>query len=136
MRRHPQILSDNGITPQRYQELQAICRQYPIYVRMLRRASAGIVDKPNRRTGAWKQPDPTGNQAASLADSMRFERERMAMIERCLKQSAPTYLYKPLLKSVTEGYTWEHLRPPCGKRQFYDARLWFFIALDEGLREG
>lgn len=134
MRKHPKRLISAGITPARYQELQAICRQYPAYKRDIRRAHAGIVDRPVRRSGAWKRPDPTGNVAAALADNLSWINARVRLIEHCAERSAPHSVARAILKSVTEGRSYDLLCPPCGKRQFFEHRLWFFVLLDEALR--
>lgn len=134
MSTHPEWLTQAGITPGRYAELRAICRQYPEYVKALRRRRAGIVDKPNRGPGPWKRPDPTGNAAASIVDDTAWLDARIKMIERCANKCAPPGVARAVLKSVTRETTYESLSPPCGKRQFYSYRLWFYVLLDEAIR--
>ena len=133
-KKHPQRMIDAGISPARYQELINVCRQYPAYVLKIRRARAGIVDRPRRKSGAWKRPDPTGNAAASIADSCAWESDRVRVIERCAKEAGPPGVTGAILRSVTEGRTWEQLLPPCGRNQFYDYRMWFYILLDNALK--
>lgn len=36
-----------------------------------------------------------------------------------------------IIESVSTGKTWEQLNPPCGRRQFYNARKKFFNVLSE-----
>lgn len=134
MSTHPEWLSQAGITPGRYAELRAICRQYPEYVKALRRRRAGIVDKPNRGPGPWKRPDPTGNAAVSIVDDTAWLDARIKMIERCANKCAPPGVARAVLKSVTRETTYVSLSPPCGKRQFYSYRLWFYVLLDEAIR--
>jgi len=133
MRRHPSRLIDAGITPERYWELQAVCRQYPGYVQKVRRARAGIVDRPRRRSGKWRRPDPTGNEAAWVADLCAWADRRIRLIEACAEGVGPAPVARAILKSVTEGRTYEQLQPPCGRNQFFDARLAFYVRLNEAL---
>lgn len=134
MRKHPSRLADAGISPARYQELQNVCRQYPEYVRHMRRVRAGIVDRPSGRSGKWRRPDPTGNAAAANADALAWESRRINLIESCAARCAPDAVARAVLKSVTEGISYETLMPPCGRRQFFECRLWFFVFLDDVLR--
>lgn len=132
MRRHPATLAAAGISPARYDELKNICRQYREYKRQLNLARAGVSDKKGG-SGAWRKPDPTGNAAVALADHPCARRVRI--IEQCAKEAAEPPIAQALLKSVTQGVSYEHLRPPCGARQFYGMRLAFFIRLDARLWE-
>lgn len=134
MSTHPEWLTQAGITPARYAELKSICRQYPEYVRALRRRRAGIVDRPKQRPGPWKRPDPTGNAAASIADDTAWLDARIRLIERCARKCAPPGVARAVLKSVTREATYEALSPPCGRRQFYSYRMWFYVLLDEEIR--
>ena len=133
MPRHPRRLTDAGITPARYAELQYVCRQYPDYKRRIRNARAGITDPPARTSGAWKLPDPTGNRAAALVDATARDTERVRLIESCARDCAPPGLTRAILHSVTTGDNYENLHPPCGINYFYEARLLFFILLDARL---
>ena len=134
MRKHPDRLASMGITPERYRELQDMCRQYPDHVRRIRRVRAGIVDRPTRKGGGWKRPDPTGNAAVNIAVEVEWMEARVKMIDNCVKLAAPAAIAKAVLKSVTEGRRYEDLSPPCGMNQFYDARLWFYVILDRSMK--
>ena len=134
MRKHPDRLAGMGITPARYGELQDMCRQYPDHVRQIRRIRAGIVDRPARRGGGWKKPDPTGNAAVNIAVEVEWLEGRVKMIDNCIKLAAPATIAKAILKNVTEGKSYEYLRPPCGQNQFYEARLWFYVLLDRAMK--
>ena len=131
MRTFPRRLRAAGITPNRYRELQAVCRDYPEYKRRLRRARAGIVDRPERTSGAYRRPDPTAAEAVFLASHPAAR--RVQVIETCAYQAAEPCVARALLRSVSEGLTWEQLSPPIGRNQFYQARMAFFIALDAAL---
>ena len=133
MRNHPKRLESAGITEHRYDELRAICRQYPECKRRLALAHAGIVDKPKRSSGAWRKPDPTGNEAALLADNP--DAKRVRMIEMCVNKVAEPAVAGPLLKYLTTGraYIYMNPRPPVGRNQFYILALLFYIELDRVL---
>lgn len=133
MRKHPARLSAAGISPARYDELRAICRQYRECKRRLAWAHAGIVDRP--RSGAWKKPDPTGNAAMALADHP--DARRVKLIEQCANAVAEPVVARCLLKYVTEGRAWEYQapRPPIGRNQFYVTAQLFYIELDRALGE-
>ena len=133
MRKHPDRLAAAGISPARYDELRAICRQYRECKRRLAWAHAGIVDRPERRSGAWKRPDPTGNAAMALADHP--DAKRVKLIEQCAAAVAEPVIAGALLKYVTEGRAWEYQspRPHIGRTQFYILALLFFIEMDRRL---
>lgn len=131
MRRHPKRLADAGISPARYEELKNICRQYREYKRELSRAHAGIVDRPERRSGAWHRPDPTGSAAVQLADHPYAR--RVKLIEDCAAAVAEPVVASALLENVSEATPYYKLRPPCGDKQFYVLRQLFFIELDRRL---
>lgn len=130
MRKHPARLAAAGITPWRYAELRAICRQYREHKRALERARLGIVDRPRRRAGAWRLPDPTGNAAIRIAD-MR-EQKTVRLIEQSADAVAEPIVAEAIIRNVTEGVPYEHMhkRPPCGRNQFYVLCLLFYIELD------
>lgn len=129
MRRHPAMLAAAGVTPARYAELRAVCRQYQEYRRKAARQRAGLVDRSNvSSAGPWHRPDPTGEAAVSLAGYLA--ERRVNMIEESVREVAEEALERALLLSVTESVPYDVLHPPCGCRQFYALRLRFFIALD------
>ena len=136
MRKHPVRLENAGISPARYRELKDMCQQYPEYMAKIRRVRAGIVDKPRRKAGAWTQPDPTGNAAASIADEVAWMEARVKLIDMCARRAAPPAVARAIIKSATEGWSYDRLRqskayrPPCGFNQFYEAKLTFYIILD------
>ena len=124
-------LSEAGITTPRLLELKAMCLQYPQYKRQLAEARSGVVDRPNRTSGAWHKPDPTGNAAIAIADHPA--QKRVNMIERCANRVAEPVVAAALLKNVTADVGYNKLRPPCGPNQFYVTRQLFFIELDREL---
>jgi hypothetical protein len=130
MRKHPRRLSEAGITPARYDELRAICRQYGQYKAEAAAIERGEIDRRGG-SGAWHPKDPTGDEALRRADN--FARRRVALIEGAAKGAGPLAPY--VLRSVTEGLRFEFVRPPCGEKQFYRERLMYYIALDRMLRD-
>jgi hypothetical protein len=135
MSTHPKALSNEGITPERYKELRAVCHQYPEYRRILERERRGLTEKPMGRPSAWRRSDPTGNRAVAIAAS-RCAR-RVALIEQTANAAAGAAIAPALIESVSteRGYDALKTRPPCGRRMFYVLRLAFYILLDTRLDE-
>lgn len=108
MRKHPRALSDAGISPARYAELKSICRQYREMRRDIMEKCTGEITAK-----AW----------------------RLGIIEKAAEAAGENGIGAALLKSVTEGKCFAVLRPPCGERQFYQARLAFFREMDRRMWE-
>ena len=130
MRKHPKRLADAGIDKYRYEELRAVCRQYPKCKRRMELARAGIVDRPERRGGAWRRHDPTGNAAMLLADNP--DAKRVRLIDMCVNRVAEPAVAGPLLKYLTTGLNYDNMRPrpPVNRNKFHDTALLFYIMLD------
>ena len=88
-------------SPERYDELRAIVRQYD----EIRKAGA---DGPL----FW----------------------RLAVIDAAALSAADN-LAPYVLANVVRGETWERLRAPCGRRQFYELRRLFFGELNTRMQE-
>lgn len=131
MRRYPKRYLDAGISPARLRELQGFCMQYREYQRRLRRARAGIEDRPERSSGAWHRPDPTGSAALHLANHP--DARRVKLIEDSAAAVASPVVAQAILRSVADGARYDVMRPPIGERQFYHVRQSFFIELDRRL---
>ncbi len=106
MRKHPTRLAEVGISPERYRELRSICGQY----REMKQEMPGAI---------------------RYCAKMR----RVRIIEQAAMAARGEAVGKAVLKSVTQGKRFAKLRPPCGERQFYEARLDFFVELDRRLWE-
>lgn len=130
MKRHPRMLAEAGISPARYAELRDICRQYREMRRAVERARRGDFG----RFELCMRRDPTGNTAAWTASMP--EARRLRIIDQCAADAGGKVVGRAILRSVTEGMDYEHLRPPCGMRQFYQMRLAFYVAMDRRLWEG
>lgn len=135
MPKHPARLRAAGISPARYDELKAVCRQYPECRRRLAMLRAGIADRPEKRSGAWHRPDPTGNAAIAIADCP--DARRVKLIEQCAHAVAEPVVARALLKYVTAGRAWEYQspRPPIGRNQFYVTAQLFYIELDRAMSD-
>ena len=131
MRRYPKRYLDAGISPARLQELMGFCRQFREYQRRITRARAGIEDRPERTSGAWHRPDPTGSAALHLANHP--DARRVKLIEDSAAAVASPAVAQAILRSVADGAKYEYMRPPIGERQFYHVRQSFFIELDRRL---
>ena len=64
-------------------------------------------------------------------DCARMQRnaEKARQIEKAA-ETASTALYPWIMENVTKGKTFEQMRVPCGRVQFYRARSRFFNELD------
>lgn len=130
MKRHPRTLAEAGISPARYAELRDICRQY----REMRRAvSMAEHYGTHRMLTPRAGRDPTGDAAVTLATLPEGRRARI--IEQTATDVGGRAIGRAILMSVTDGMDYEKARPPCGKRQFYQMRLIFFLELDRRLWE-
>lgn len=91
-----------GISRLRVLELKLVCLRYREYA----------AETPFRE--GWENSLP---------------RRKMRAIEEAARQAAPE-ISKYLLEHVTTGVLPEKLCPPCGIRQFYQARRMFFVKLN------
>lgn len=130
MREYPKRYEAAGIDKDRLKELCSICSQYRKNKRKIEMARAGIVDKRRNSSGAWHQPDPTGNAAVNIAAMP--EARRVRIIEQAANEVAPPSIAEAIITSACDGVPYEKMRrrPPCGRNQFYTMRMDFFIRLD------
>lgn len=75
--------------------------------------------------GKGNVSNPTEQQALKNTKCLG----NILMIEQTCKE-ADSAIWKYLLMNVTEGTVYEHMNPPCGRRQFYESRRKFFYILD------
>lgn len=120
-------LDDYGIDAQRYAELLAICRQYDKYKRADAQLRRGECDRRSCGNTAWHRRDPTGNQAARLADSRCGARAKAI---EAAAESVGGALGPYILRNVARGIPYERLGVPCGRRKFFEVRRAFFVDLD------
>ena len=109
-----------------YRELRNFCLQYPEKKKRLVELrspyqSPQINDMPHG-SFVGDQTGRSAERAAALSDYCD-------LIEKTAKEAGAD-IYQSLLVNVTnEHMPWEILAPPCGRRQFYDARRKFFYLL-------
>ena len=125
MRNYSLKLDEYNIDRALYHELRYRCLRYPQMVAELEEIRGGVnaVQTPmpvEQHTAG----DPTAKRAIKalkLADNVRE-------IERAAAEADP-HLYPYILANVTQKATFEDMKPPCGRRQFFEARRRFYYNL-------
>lgn len=130
----PEISERNKywIDKHRYYELKHFCLQYPVWKNTY--AAFDNTDIPLsmiEKVSTSNMPgDPTGKRAIMRA----YYKEKIDMIERVASET-DQYLYKYILKAVTEGVSYTYLRTkldiPCGRDMYYDRYRKFFWLLSK-----
>lgn len=130
----PEISERNKywIDKHRYYELKHFCLQYPVWKNTY--AAFDNTDIPLsmiEKVSTSNMPgDPTGKRAIMRA----YYKEKIDMIERVASET-DRYLYKYILKAVTEGVSYTYLRTkldiPCGRDMYYDRYRKFFWLLSK-----
>jgi hypothetical protein len=120
------------IDKHRHYELKHFCLQYPNWKRAyemagnLNSSTSMISNIPN---GNWPS-DPTAKRALIRA----YYAEKMDLVEKTA-MATDSFLYKYIMKAVTEGYSYTYLKSvmdiPCGRDMFYDRYRKFFWLLSE-----
>lgn len=120
------------IEKHRYYELKHFCLQYPTW----KRKYNSLISYPS----SWPQPiPPTKTNAISdpittHIDERLFYANRMDMLERIAKETDEE-LACYILKAITEGISYDHLRAisdiPCCKDAYYELYRRFFWLLSE-----
>lgn len=119
-----------GISRERYRELVYAARQYAELKTLEKKWRAGEIDRRNRGCTFWRRADPTGNEAARLAQSPYAW--KIAAIEQAAVTAAPD-ICEYILRSVTRGERFEEMNVPCHRNTFFAARRRFFVELDARL---
>lgn len=120
------------IDKHRHYELKHFCLQYPTW-----KQEYAALDDPSIGSSASERipssnipGDPTSRSAMKRA----YYSERIGLIERVAKET-DSYLYKYLLKAVTEELSFTYLKArleiPCGRDMYYDRYRKFFWLLSE-----
>lgn len=130
----PEISEKNKywIDKHRHYELKHFCLQYPIWKRKHEMFGIPIISTSvlDRLPSSNEYGDPTARFAMKKA----YYSERINLVENIAKE-ADRYLYKYILKAVTEGVSYTYLRTkldiPCGRDMFYDRYRRFFWLLSE-----
>lgn len=120
------------ISKHRHYELKHFCLQYPTW----KSAYTAYSDNTIPLSAIDKMPtdnlpgDPTAKRAIARAHFA----EKMDIVEKAALE-ADRYLYKYILKAVTEGLSYTYLKAkldiPCGRDMFYDRYRKFFWILSE-----
>ena len=120
------------IDKHRHYELKHFCLQYPKWKKACADCLDGdvpvsMIDGVRESEGVY---DPTSTRAITRAHYSR----RIQMLEKVAKDS-DRYLWRYILKAVTEGLSYTYLKTkldiPCGKDMYYDRYRRFFWLLSE-----
>ena len=130
----PEISTKNKyyLDKHRHYELKHFCLQYPAWKRKYKSLNNfNIISSSINSVPKDNMPgDPTGTCATMRA----YYLERIELIERIAKE-ADQYLSEYILKAVTEGLSFTHLKTklniPCGRDMYYDRYRRFFWLLSE-----
>ncbi len=116
----------------RYYELKHFCLQYPIW----KKAYISL-DGFSKKTDIFANVAKANNisdPVAKCVESRLYYSERMKMIESVAEETAPE-LSSYILKAVTEGISYEHLKIrlniPCCKDVYYELYRRFFWLLNK-----
>lgn len=128
----PELAESNKywISKHRYYELKHYCLQYPLWKSVY--AAFDDTDIPlsmiSNIPTSNMPGDPTGKRAVIKA----YYKEKIDLIEKTA-MDADQYLYKYILKAVTEGLSYTYLRSkldiPCSRDMYYDRYRKFFWLL-------
>ena len=128
----PEISEKNKywISKHRHYELRHFCLQYPYW----KKAYAMLDDAKVALSSIKYFPDknapsdPTARRAMLKA----YYSEKIDLIEKTAYESDP-YLYEYIIKAVTNGLSYTHLKTklgiPCGRDMYYDRYRKFFWLL-------
>lgn len=119
-------LSDYNISRAKYNELKYFCRQYDEKKQELhRRYGLGAVINDGM---------PKGNTCGNPVERMAIRNATLQADIELIEQTAMeagSDIYQWLIKNVTGGIPYEWLNVPAGRRQFYEARRYFFYLLSQ-----
>lgn len=130
----PEVSSKNRywIEKHRYYELKHFCLQYPIWQKAYH-ALDGLSSSTYDLAGFIRTNIPS-DPTARCAEAMIFYSDRMDMVEKTAIETDPD-LHLYILKAVTEGLSYEHLKVnlniPCCKDTYYDLYRKFFWLLNK-----
>lgn len=120
------------IDKHRHYELKHFCLQYPAWKKAHADCldgdiSMSMIDGARQLDGVY---DPTSTRAVTRA----YYSNKIEMLEQVAKD-ADNYLWRYILKAVTEGLSYTYLKTkldmPCGKDMYYDRYRRFFWLLSE-----
>lgn len=120
------------IDKHRHYELKHFCLQYPTW----KRAYADFSDSSVSLSTIENVPTSNlpGDPTAKRAIMKTHLQERIELVEKTAIE-ADRYLYKYIIKAVTENLSYTYLKSkldiPCGKDMYYDRYRRFFWLLNE-----
>ncbi len=117
-------LSDLNISNAKYNELKYFCLQYDEKKQEIQN-NYGI--RASARDGMTRS-NTFGSPTEQAAIRNVMLEQDLEMIEQAAME-ADADVYKWLLKSVTQGISYEWMDVPMGRRQFYEVRRYFFYLL-------
>lgn len=122
---------DYGISKHRYMELKAFCRQYDEKKQKIKYGLSAV------QYSHMPKPDYEESPTERQAIKNHLYKEDCSIIEEACKQANPV-IWKYIMRSVTQGLTYEHIefdselgRIPVGKTDFYGYRKLFYHYLDK-----
>lgn len=120
------------IDKHRHYELKHFCLQYPEWKRLYLEFSDSNV--PLSMIDKISTSNMPGDPTAKRALMRSYYSDKMALIERVALET-DKYLHNYILKGVTEGLSFTHLKTkldmPCGKDMYYDRYRRFFWLLNK-----
>lgn len=126
IRKRDMKLSDYNISRAKYNELKYFCMQYEEKKKKIH-SSYGLDAVVNDGMPKGNLP---GNSVERVAIQNAILQADVELIEKTAL-AADTEIYQWLMKNVTEGVPYEWLDVPVGRRQFYEARRYFFYLLSQ-----
>ncbi len=116
----------------RYYELKHFCLQYPIWKKAYTAMNSIPCSWP--KTVSIHKTNNVSNPTLRCAEVLMYYSDRMDMVERIAKETAPE-LANYILKAVTEGISYTHLKTrlniPCCKDVYYNLYRRFFWLLNK-----
>lgn len=120
------------IDKHRHYELKHFCLQYPSWKKAY--LDFDNVSMPLSMIDSMPTSNLPGDPTAKRAIMKTHYLEKMELIEQIAKE-ADRYLYKYILKAVTENLSYTYLKSrldiPCGRDMYYDRYRRFFWLLSE-----
>lgn len=132
LRPEPSPKNKYWIEKHRYYELKHFCLQYPIWKKAY--DSLDGLSRRSRDLAEFIKSDDVSDPTAKCVEAKSFYFERMNMLEKVAEETSPD-LGNYILKAVTEGISYEHLKArydmPCQKDAYYNLYRRFFWLLNK-----
>ena len=120
------------ISKHRHYELKHFCLQYPVWKKKYQALSQ--LEITTSTIDAQPSSNIPNDITAAQAVKKTMLARRIELIERTARE-ADEFLYPYILKAVTEGLSYPHLKTkmdiPCGRDMYYDRYRRFFWLLNE-----